>query len=149
LARGETVHVDVGLPEPVAVAPEDVDLVQQTRPGWGLASDTSTTVALDLDLESHPALQREGMVREVIHHVQNLRKSAGLDVADRIELRIQTDPSDRLSFAVASHASVIAAETLATDVVATAPDEAAEGPWDAQTTVDVDGTPVRLLLRKV
>jgi hypothetical protein len=89
------------------------------------------------------------MVREVIHHVQNLRKSAGLDLTDRIQLRVQTEPSERLSFAATAHASDIASETLATQVVVASPDESSEGPWDAQTTVDVDGVPVRLLLRRV
>jgi isoleucyl-tRNA synthetase len=149
LARGESVPVDVGLAEPVTVRPEDVELVQQGRTGWSVASDSTATVALDLDVASHPALQREGMVREVIHHVQNLRKSAGLDLTDRIQLRVQTEPSERLSFAATAHASDIASETLATQVVVASPDESSEGPWDAQTTVDVDGVPVRLLLRRV
>jgi isoleucyl-tRNA synthetase len=149
LAGGQEVSVDVGGIEPVRLRPDDVDLSQQTRAGWGVASDGGVTVALDLDLEPHPDLQREGMVRELLHHVQNLRKSAGLEVTDRIELRIEVDPEARLFYAVGTDASAIASEALADDVeVASLGDGSVES-WDSAARVEVDGAAARLLLRKV
>src|SRR5205807_2403473 len=129
LAAGEPVTVPVADGEQVTLAPGDVELVQQTHAGWGVASDGPLTVALDLDLEPWPALQREGLVREVIHHVQGLRKSAGLDVTERIELEVRTDPSERLAYAVSTHTSLIASEALASSVEVGSIEDRTDG-WD-------------------
>jgi isoleucyl-tRNA synthetase len=67
-------------------------------------------VALDLTIT--PELKREGMVREVIRHVQNARKNAGLNVDDRIQLSLNTEDSE-LRDAIEEGASVITSETLA------------------------------------
>jgi isoleucyl-tRNA synthetase len=147
-ARGEQVQVDVGAANRVTLGPGDVELAQQTRLGWGVASDGGVTVALDLDLEAHPDLQREGMVRELLHHVQNLRKSAGLDVTDRIDLRIEVDPEARLFYAAGTDTSVVAAESLAESVDVAALGDETDEPWDAMATVTIDGAATRLLLRK-
>jgi isoleucyl-tRNA synthetase len=146
LARGETVAIPVR-GESLTLGPADVELAQKTRSGWGVASDGAVTVALDLDLDAFPALQREGMVREVIHHVQNLRKSSGLEVADRIELELATDPVERLAYALSTHASLIAGEVLATDVQIAALDGEI-GDWDGTTLVEIDGVRTRISLRK-
>ncbi|MFN2590176.1 MAG: isoleucine--tRNA ligase [Actinomycetota bacterium] len=148
LARGESVQVDVGLPEPVSLSADDVELVQQTRAGWGLASDGGVTVALELDLERYPDLRREGMVRELLHHVQSLRKSAGLDVTDRIVLRVEVDPEARLFYAVGTSTSVISAETLADEVDVGSLSDPSEDRWEAEAGANVDGVEVRLLLRR-
>jgi isoleucyl-tRNA synthetase len=148
LARGETVRIDIGATDPVTLGPDDVDLVQQTRSGWGMASDGAVTVALDVDLEPYATLQREGMVREVLHHVQNLRKAAGLDVTDRIDLRIEVDPEARLFYAVGTDTSVIAAESLADSVQAAPLGEESVDEWEADQRVSVDGVSVHLFLRR-
>ena len=146
LARGEPVEVGAG-DGAVQLLPADVELVKRTAPGRGVASDGAATVALDLELDRWPALQREGLVREVIHHLQDLRKRAGLKVDDRIELRIQTDPTERLAYAVSTHTSLIAAEALATRVETGSLDEEA-GEWDRTVTVEVDGVKAKLSLRR-
>jgi len=130
------------------IAPGDVELTRETKEGWGVASDGPLTVALDLDLDPWPALQREGMVREVIHHVQNLRKAAGLSVTDRIELEIRADPSDRLGYAVGTHTSLVAAEVLADSVEVGSLDTIDDG-WERSVHVQVDGMPARLSLRRI
>ncbi len=86
LATGENVTVDLSS-GPVELTPGDVELVQHTQEGWGLASDGPVTVALDLTLDDD--LRLEGLARELVHHVQALRRSAGLDVSDRIQLGIE------------------------------------------------------------
>lgn len=68
-----------------------------------------------LDLEITPELKREGLMRDVIRAVQNARKQAGLNVEDRITLRLQSDDSELVK-AIEEHADTIKLETLATDI---------------------------------
>jgi isoleucyl-tRNA synthetase len=137
LANGET--VELTLPSgAMRLEPTDVELSQQSRSGWGSASDGTVTVALDL--EPTDALLREGLVRELVHHVQNLRKSAGLQVSDRIILGVETDPE--LAAAADEHRDHLAAEVLATEVRLEAVDGAR-----GEAALSLDGHRVRLTLR--
>jgi isoleucyl-tRNA synthetase len=111
LARGESVSIELAA-GPLVLSPEDVELAQQTQTGWGVASDGMITVALDL--EPTEELRLEGLVRELTRHVQDLRKAAGLDVADRIVLGIDGD--DEVLSAVEAHRDHLSAEVLATQV---------------------------------
>ena len=105
--------VELSLPSGLRIiGPEDVELVQVSRAGWGSASDGSVTVALDL--EPNEELRREGLVRELIRHVQDLRKSSGLAVADRIVLSVDADAEVRR--AGLEHLAHLSAEVLAVDV---------------------------------
>ena len=138
LAHGRP--VTVALPSGAAeVGPEDVSLAQHIRAGWALASGGAVTVALDLELTDE--LRREGLARELIHHVQGLRKASGLEVADRIVLGIEAGGEP--AAAAAAYRDEIAAEVLATDVRAAAVEMAA-----GSVDVDLEGTPVRLTLRR-
>ncbi|MFZ1258079.1 MAG: isoleucine--tRNA ligase [Candidatus Saccharimonas sp.] len=94
-------------------------------------------VAIDEQLT--PELKREGMMREVIRHVQNARKDAGLNVDDRIILQLTVQNAE-LQQAIKEHASTIKAETLATDMTET------EGAYVA--AVKVDGMELRIALKK-
>jgi isoleucyl-tRNA synthetase len=111
LAAGEkvTLSLDDGA---VELSPDDVDLSQQPRAGWGAVSRGHVTLALDLEIS--PALRREGLAREVMRVVQDARKNAGLDVSDRIVLGL--DATDELADAIETHREEIAGETLAVDV---------------------------------
>jgi isoleucyl-tRNA synthetase len=119
LAAGESVEIlldDGG----VVVQPDEVDLLQQTREGWGVASEGGLTVALDLELDDE--LRAEGLAREVIRAVQDARKAAGLEVSDRIELALEADGA--LASAIEAHRDRIAGETLATSLVSGSVDDA-------------------------
>jgi isoleucyl-tRNA synthetase len=122
-----TVPVD-GTPVPL----EDGDLIvtETPREGWTVASAAGLTVALDLTLT--PELERAGLVREVVRLVQDLRKSSGLAVSDRIELWWTAEGA--VAQALTEHAASLAGEVLATEVHAqTAGTGAAtEGPAGAQ-----------------
>jgi isoleucyl-tRNA synthetase len=92
--------------------PEDVTLVLQPLDGYQVEAESGRAVALSLELDDE--LRREGLAREVVHAVQGARREAGLDVTDRIELRLGGDPE--LLEAARAHERYVAGETLATSV---------------------------------
>ena len=97
----------------VELTADDLDIRVVGREGFSLAQDGPHGVALDLDLDEE--LVDEGVAREVVRAVQDLRKSSGLDVEDRIELWLAADQPD-LERALASHADYIASEVLASEL---------------------------------
>jgi isoleucyl-tRNA synthetase len=132
-ARGESASVG-GVP----LGPDDVDLSQEVREGWGVASEGGLTVALDLDLT--PELRREGVARELVRLVQEARKAAGLEVSDRIVLGVET--SGEVAAALAAHREHLASETLAREVR----DGAIES--EHRQTGEIGGIPVTLTVSK-
>jgi isoleucyl-tRNA synthetase len=95
---------------------------------------------LMLDLVITPELKREGLMREVIRHIQSARKAAGLNVDDRIMVGLSTDDHD-VSRAIAEFNSLISAEVLA--------DTLGDGTYDYyQTTAKVEGSQLEISLQK-
>ena len=94
---------------------------------------------LMLDLVITPELKREGLSREIIRHVQNARKQAGLNVDDRIALGLVAH-DDELQTVISEHADVICAETLAMMI--------SSSTYSYQATVMVEGTELSLSLQK-
>jgi isoleucyl-tRNA synthetase len=123
----------------VEITPEDVDLLQETLEGWGVAAEGGITVALELDLT--PELRREGLARELVRVVQDARKAAGLDVSDRIVLGLET--TGEVAGALETHAAYVRAEALVTDLMTTAVPQASFR-QDAQ----IEGSAVTLTLRR-
>ena len=91
---------------------DDVQLRLEPLEGYQLEREGSHAVALDLALDDD--LRREGLAREVVHAVQNARKAAGLEVEDRIALRLGGDPG--LLDAARAHEAYVTGETLAVEV---------------------------------
>ena len=121
----------------VRLGPDDVDLSQDVREGWGVASDGGVTVALDLHLTDD--LRREGLARELIRAVQDARKSAGFEVADRIQLGVTAGAA--VGEALWAHRDTVAGETLAVDVI--------HGEVDGPVVeTEIDGDPVRISVRR-
>jgi len=89
---------------------DDVEITAENVPGLSVASDGALTVALDITLTE--GLLQEGLARELVSRIQTLRKETGLEVTDRIEVRIQRTGDGRLEEAVRTHARHILAETL-------------------------------------
>jgi isoleucyl-tRNA synthetase len=109
--------------------------------GWTGVAEGGTQVALDVRITE--ALAQEGMAREVVRHVQELRRSSALEMEDRIELYLGT-PSPSLQAAITAHQSYIMAETL-TVKWSTQP----LGSGAFSIDVKVDGQPLHIELRKV
>ena len=100
---GSATVVVAGAPETIGL--DDVVITETPREGWAVATDAGETLALDLHLT--PELVRRGLAREVVRMVQEGRKSAGLDVSDRIELWL-TAGSAELDAALDEHTADIA-----------------------------------------
>lgn len=88
---------------------EDVEILTEDIPGWTVASMDKLTVALDMTIT--PSLQREGLARELVNRVQNLRKDSGFEVTDHIYLEI--DAEGELVDALGEFRDYICSETLA------------------------------------
>ncbi|MGQ0465982.1 MAG: isoleucine--tRNA ligase [Sporichthyaceae bacterium] len=98
--------------EPVEVGPDEVIVTETPREGWAVARE-GETVALDLTIT--PELRRAGLAREAIRAIQEARKSAGLEVSDRILLGWHAGDAEAAD-ALREHADLIAAEVLATSL---------------------------------
>ncbi|WP_317898693.1 isoleucine--tRNA ligase [Aurantibacillus circumpalustris] len=91
---------------------EDVEIIPVDMPGWKVANSGSLTVALDINLSE--ALRNEGLAREVVNRIQNLRKDKGFEVTDKILVKIQQNSS--LDNAIKNNLSYICSETLTSDL---------------------------------
>ncbi|MCQ2206927.1 MAG: isoleucine--tRNA ligase [Paludibacteraceae bacterium] len=96
----------------VVVEKADVEIKSEDIPGWLVANNGDLTVALDIQLT--PELIKEGVAREFINRIQNLRKSSGFDITDKISVKIERN--DKVNDAVADFADYIGAQTLAKSV---------------------------------
>ena len=92
----------------VTLAPEDVEITSQDIEGWLVASSGSLTVALDVTLTDE--LKKEGIARELVNRIQNLRKDSGFEVTDKIEVQLQRD--GKVEQAVNDNLEYIKMETL-------------------------------------
>ena len=88
----------------------DVEILSEDIPGWLVASLGPLTVALDVNISKE--LLEEGIAREIVNRIQNIRKDKGYDVTDKIVLEIQKN--DAINAAIANNLSYICAEILAT-----------------------------------
>ena len=96
-----------------ALVAEDVDIITEDMPGWLVANNGVITIALDIELT--PALIEEGIARELINRIQNLRKSSGLEITDRIA--VQLENREEIAAAVKNCNEYIASQVLATSLV--------------------------------
>jgi isoleucyl-tRNA synthetase len=91
---------------------QDFEIQAQDIPGWLVASENGLTVALDISIS--PALKAEGLARELVNRIQNMRKDLQLDVTDRITVKLDT--SAIVKEAALAHKTYICAEVLANDI---------------------------------
>jgi isoleucyl-tRNA synthetase len=119
---------------------EDVEIISEDIPGWQVANDGKLTVALDITVTDE--LRYEGIAREFVNRIQNIRKESGFDVTDKITVLIEDH--DLIHEAIKRHAVYIGSQTLATrvDVV----DRFTKG---NVREVEIDDVTVRISVYKV
>jgi len=96
----------------IVLSKEDVEIQTEDIPGWTVATEGQMTIALDIHITEE--LKQEGIAREFINKIQNLRKDSGFEVTDRINLTILKH--NELDDAVLMHKDYICAQTLANDL---------------------------------
>ncbi len=98
--------------EPIRLTLEDVEIISEDIPGWLVANEGAITVALDINITEE--LRQEGVARELINRIQNIRKDSGFDVTDRI--RVLIERHDLINAAIGKHGKYIGSQTLADSV---------------------------------
>ena len=116
---------------------EDVDIITEDMPGWLVANNGILTIALDIELTD--ALVEEGIARELVNRIQNLRKTSGLEITDRITIEIER--RDEIAAAVEHCREYIASQVLATSL--TLVDKVAE-----PQVLDMDDYTVNINIKK-
>ena len=111
LDAGESVEL-----EGYELEPEEILVSSNEREGFSVSTDAGYTVAIATEIT--PELRLEGQARELVHRIQNMRRSAEFDIADRIVTYYQGD--DNLSEVVRAHADYIQQETLSDELLDTA-----------------------------
>jgi isoleucyl-tRNA synthetase len=101
--------------EALSLSLEDVEIQTEDIPGWLVASEGGLTIALDINLTED--LKQEGIAREFINKIQNIRKDSDFEVTDRILLKIQKH--DFYNLAVENFKEYISNQTLASDLIMT------------------------------
>ncbi|MBQ3312837.1 MAG: class I tRNA ligase family protein, partial [Prevotella sp.] len=91
---------------------EDVEIISEDIPGWLVANEGNLTVALEVELTEE--LKNEGMARELINRIQNIRKESGFEITDRISVVLA--PNAEVEKAVSSFADYIKTQVLADDI---------------------------------
>ena len=99
--------------EEVNLDSNDFEITAQDIPGWLVSSEGNLTVALDVTISEE--LRAEGIARELVNRVQNLRKDSGLEVTDRIVLKIDTN--ELIQSAISNNKEYVCNEVLANDVL--------------------------------
>jgi len=100
--------------EPVTLQAEDLEILTEDIPGWVVASENGVTVALDLTLTEE--LKQEGIARDMVNRLQNLRKDMGLDVQAKINIEVEKVNNLLIEAALASNKEYICTETQALDL---------------------------------
>ena len=98
--------------QPVTVDVADVEIISEDMPGWLVSNEGNLTVALEVELT--PELKNEGMARELINRIQNMRKESGLEITDRIKVTVA--PNAETDAAIAAFADYVKGQVLADDI---------------------------------
>ena len=117
----------------------DFEITSEDMPGWLVASEGKLTVALDITITDE--LRREGVARELVNRIQNIRKESGFEVTDKI--RVEIEATELTTPAVESFAEYIAQQTLALEVKASATPQG-----DKVVDSDIDESPLKIAITK-
>jgi isoleucyl-tRNA synthetase len=90
----------------------DVEVISEDIPGWLVSNEGNLTVALEIELTDE--LRQEGMARELINRIQNIRKDSGLDITDRITVVVS--PNEQMNAAIENFGDYIKTQVLANTI---------------------------------
>jgi isoleucyl-tRNA synthetase len=121
----------------VTLTLEDVEISSQDIEGWLVANSGGITVALDITISD--ALRKEGIARELVNRIQNIRKDSGFEVTDRIKVTMQKDGI--IQEAVNDNEAYIKSETLTEELVF-------EDRIENGTEIEFDDLKTRILISK-
>lgn len=96
----------------ISIGLDDVEIYSEDIPGWEVTNQGNLTVALDIQITE--ALKQEGLARELVNRIQNLRKDSGFDVTDKIHINIESDTE--IQQAIAAYESYVCEQTLALSI---------------------------------
>ena len=125
---------------PVSLVDGDYEISSEDMPGWLVASEGALTIALDVELT--PELVSEGVARELVNRIQNLRKDSGFDVTDKVHVRIYAagEELSAIRSSMTTFGDYLAAQTLALDVdvfdISLSPADAPDVEW-GDTTIKI------------
>jgi isoleucyl-tRNA synthetase len=125
--------------EKVILTPGDVEIISEDIPGWLVANEGNLTVALDVTVTGE--LRNEGIAREFINRIQNIRKESGFEVMDKIDVAIEELPEIREAIEI--HREYIASQTLAESIELAGTDTI-----NSENSVEIDDLPVKIRVRK-
>lgn len=108
LEREGTFDISIG-GQSITITPEDAEIITEDIPGWLVATEGNLTIALDINITED--LKLEGIAREFINKIQNIRKDSGFEVTDRVTLKIKKH--EMLNQALETHKEYICTQTLA------------------------------------
>lgn len=118
----------------------DVDIHSEDIPGWLVANEGSVTVALEVEVT--PGLRKEGIARELVNRIQNIRKLRDYDITDHITVTVE--PSEFTAGALADFRDYIASQVLAEAIV----EEPVPAPREDEV-LDIDGTEVKVKIDRI
>ncbi|MDR2841088.1 MAG: DUF5915 domain-containing protein [Paludibacter sp.] len=113
IEKAETYTFSLPNGDNVALQSEDYEIITEDMPGWMVTNDGVITVALDIEVTDE--LYREGIARELVNRIQNIRKSSGFEITDKIKIEIEERPE--ITDAVREHSAYIAQQTLANSLI--------------------------------
>ncbi len=123
----------------VVVTAADFEITSEDMPGWLVASEGKLTVALDITITEE--LKREGVARELVNRIQNIRKESGFEVTDKISVEVES--KELTAPAIESFAQYIAQQTLAVEVKAVS-----EPKGSFVVDSDIDETALKIAVTK-
>ena len=120
----------------------DVEILSEDIPGWLVANEGSVTVALDVTVT--PELRLEGLARELVNRIQNVRKGRDYEITDRINVTVD-DENEEIANAVKKFAEYISSQVLANALISEHLDESEGAEIE---TMDIDGVKVKVRIAK-
>ena len=140
--QGGTLTINVE-GEEYALEREDIEVISEDIPGWQVAFEDGITVALDVTLDDE--LIAEGTARELVNRIQNLRKSSGLNVTDRIHVKVEA--LEGIEGAIQKFGEYIRTETLALTLAPFAP-KSPEGDLNFTRVEWMDGEEIGISIER-